>query len=229
MIDYSQMEMRIFAEYTQDAKMLELCEDKTFDFHTNVANEVWGSYKGDEQFDWYRFLAKSINFGLIFGIGNEKLGKDTGKTTEEAAEYKKEYFARFPHALDFIEEVKRQAARRGYVHNMYKRRYYIDEGFEYKAVNYLVQGTSADIVKNRLVALRDYLLRYKYRLVLCIHDEFVLEIADGEELLIPELKDICEERQTNIFLPVDVSKGNPSWAEIVKVTEEELEEMRIYR
>jgi DNA polymerase I len=218
MIDYSQMEMRIFAEYTKDPQMLALCEDPLFDFHTNVANEVWGSYEDiDPNFKWYRFLGKAINFGLIFGIGNEKLGRDTGKTTQEAAQYKYEYFSRFPLALDFIEAVKRETKRRGFVFNMFKRRYAIDSGFEYKAVNYLVQGTSADIVKNRLVALREFLLPYKSRILMVVHDEFVFEIAHGEEWLLPHLKSIAEERLTNIFLPADVSKGNPSWAELVSV------------
>ncbi len=224
MFDYEQMEMRMFAEYTQDPAMLAMCEDPLFDFHENVAGEVWGYYKGDEWYEFYRFLAKAINFGLIYGIGTKKLGINTGKTTEQAAAYKAEYFSRFPMALEFIDAVRASAKSRGWVINKYKRRYFIPPGFDYKAVNYLVQGTCADIVKNRLVAVRDYLVSNNFvsRILLVVHDELILEIAHGEEWIVKFIKVIMEERQTDILLPVSVKRGNPSWAQADPVDVEAL-------
>lgn len=139
-IDFSQMEMRVFADYVQDDELHKLLESEDFDFHSHVAKSVWKVDEDSSLWKFYRNLAKAINFGLIYGIGNEKLASQIQKSLEEAVEYKKEYFARFPKALKFIHQVRDVVNSRGYITNRFGRRYTIEADKAYTGVNYLVQG-----------------------------------------------------------------------------------------
>lgn len=217
-IDYSQMEMRVFADYVQDPHLHEYLEDRQFDFHSHVATEVWNVTEDSGLWKFYRNLAKAINFGLIYGIGDEKLASQIQKTVDEAKEYKKQYFARFPKALGFIESVRNVVTSRGWVKNRFGRRYYISSEKAYTGVNYLVQGTSADIVKNRMIAIADYNSDKQSKMVIQIHDELLFYVHESEEkLVVPEYKRLLEDRQIKTYLPVEVSLAEPSWAQKKKI------------
>lgn len=223
-MDFSQMEMRIFADYVLDEQLDALLEDNSFDFHSHVAKEVWGVNENSTLWKFYRNLAKCINFGLIYGIGNEKLSSQIQKTVEEAIVYKREYFSRFPKALKFIHQVRDVVISRGYVINRFGRRYTLPSEKSYVGVNYLVQGTGADIVKNRMIAIDDYLKDKQSKMVVQVHDELVFYIKDEEEkIVVPYIKGLLEERQIKTYLPVDVSKGDRSWAEKKKICVECME------
>jgi DNA polymerase-1 len=212
--DFDQMEMRVFADYINDEHTNHLLENEHFDFHKYVATEVWGAKPGTPLWKFYRKLAKAINFGLIFCVGDEKLGLKINKTTDEARQYKFDYFRMFPKAGAFIQEVIATVKKRGYVFNRFNRKYYIDADRAYVGVNYLIQGTSADIVKNRMIACSNYLKDLKSKMVVQVHDELVFYVHDDELSFVPkELKRIIEERQIKTFLPVKVERGNPSWIE----------------
>ena len=216
MLDYSQMEMRVFSDYVQDENLAGLLESSEFDFHAHVAKTVWGVDESSTLWDFYRTLAKSINFGLIYGIGIKKLAAQIGRSMDEAKQYREEYFARFPKAERFIQQVANVIERRGFTFNKFKRRYWIDPHKAYVGVNYLVQGSSADIVKNRMVACQKYLTGngLKSRMLAQVHDEIIFEIHESEEAWVPfELQKIMEERQISTYLPVEVSRGAPSWAQ----------------
>ena len=217
-IDYSQMEMRVFADYVGDQVLLEQLESGATDFHSLVAKEVWGVSEDDPDFEEYRTFAKRINFGLIYGIGNAKLAKQIGKTPDEAQAYKYQYFGRLPLALKFMQQVQQVIGQRGWVKNRFGRRYVIEKDLAYRGINYLVQGTSADIVKNRMIAVRDFLVNQqaKSKIVAQVHDELILYIHKSELHLVKPIKEIMEERQIGAYLPVDVSKGH-SWATKEKV------------
>ena len=219
MMDYSQMEMRVFADYVGDPNLHALLENPKFDFHSFVARTVWAAEEDSHLWPFYRTLAKAINFGLIYGIGVVKLAAQISKTREEAAQYRIDYFARFPQASAFIEQVGSVVEARGWIFNRFNRRYWIDPDKAYVGVNYLVQGTSADIVKNRMNACMDFLQENgcKSRMMTQVHDEILYEIHDDEEAWLPyELKKIMEVRQIDTLLPVDLSKGLPSWANKAK-------------
>ena len=98
MLDYNQMEVRVFADYVQDAELFELLDSKGFDFHDYVATTVWGVHPSNPLWDFYRKLAKGLNFGLIYGMGIESLAVQLKTTRSEAEDYRREYFARFPKA-----------------------------------------------------------------------------------------------------------------------------------
>lgn len=220
MIDYDQMEMRVFSDYVKDESMLATLEDPDFDFHGYVAREVWKIDPSNTLWKFYRTLAKAINFGLLYGIGDDKLAQQIQKSKEEAQKYKLDYFARFPKARIFMKQVVRTVEDRGWIKNRFGRKYWIERDKAYTGVNYLIQGTSADVVKNRMIACHKWLKENncKSRLVVQIHDEVVFYIADEEETFVPlKMKEILEERVLDTLLPVEVSKGFPSWAEKGKV------------
>ena len=105
--------------------------------------------------------------------------------------------------------------QRGYIFNRFKRRYWVDPNRAYVGVNYLVQGSSADIVKNRMNACAKWLRENdcESRMLTQVHDEMIFEIAEEEESWVPfKLKEIMEERQIDTFLPVELSRGAMSWA-----------------
>ena len=141
------------------------------------------------------------------------------KSEVEAAEYRRKYFARFPKAEVFIKQVNRTVEARGWVKNRFGRRYYIDRERAYVGVNYLIQGSSADIVKNRMVALRNFLKKEKVRskLIIQVHDELDFYIHKDERDIIKELQKIMEERQIKAYLATDVSLGTPSWGQKEKI------------
>ena len=215
MMDYTQMEIRVFADYVQDPHLNEMLEDAKFDFHSHVAKTVWKIDESSTLWDFYRTLAKAINFGMIYGIGVKKLAAQIQKTVEEAREYKEQYFNQFPNARDFIDAVGIVNERRGHVFNRFGRRYWVDANRPHVAVNYLIQGTSADIVKNRMNACRNFLMENncRSRILTQVHDEILFEIHDYEDSWVPfEMKRVMEERQIDTLLPVDLARGCPSWA-----------------
>lgn len=218
--DFEQMEMRVFADYVDDPALSELLETSGFDFHSHAAKEVWGVNEKSELWDFYRTLAKAVNFGLIFQIGITKLAAQIQKSEDEARQYKAEYFGRFPKSSRFIKDVMNMIETRGWIKNRFGRRYEIPAEDSYIGINYLVQGTSADIVKNRMVACDKFLRQggYKSRLINQVHDELIFEFHKSEEYdLIVPIKEIIEERQIKTFLPVDVSVGMPSMAQKKKI------------
>ena len=104
MLDYSQMEMRVLADYIGDPNLYLLLEDVNFDFHSYAAKAIWNANEDDEMWAFYRRLAKDINFGLIYGLGIKALAAKLQTTTEEAEAYKQRYFSQFDVA-SFMESV----------------------------------------------------------------------------------------------------------------------------
>ncbi len=212
--DYSQMEMRVFADYMGDPDLLTLIEGGGLDYHALVAKEVWQVDESHPDWKEFRRMAKAINFGLIYGIGIKKLALQLGVSQDEARSYKQEYFNRMPRAEAFIDGVHRIAEGRGYVRNRFNRRYWIDQQRVYVAVNYLVQGTSADLMKNRMIAIQRYIEENALlsRILLQVHDELIFEVHHTEEQWFPKkIKDILEHRLITAHLAVDVSIGDPGW------------------
>lgn len=213
-IDFSQMEMRVFSDFVGDPEVLDALEAHNFDFHSFVATQVWNVTEDDPNWKFYRSIAKAINFGMIYGIGVTKLSKQIDKSIEEATTYKDNYFKQFPSALSFMNNVKRKVVRDGFITNKFSRRYIIPYDKSYTGVNYLVQGSSADLVKNRMIAIWKFLKPYKSRMVAQIHDEIIFYIHESEEhWIVNEIKSIMEKRLFKVLLPTEVSKGFYSWSE----------------
>lgn len=212
--DYSQAEVRVFVSYLNRPEIIKLISDKEFDFHGFVCELVFNKYKDkDEDFKFYRQISKAITFGLIYGMGDGLLAAQMGRPIEEAKNFRKLYFERLPGAIDFINNVNAKVLRTGCIKNRYGRKYWISPDKAYVGVNYLVQGTAGDLVKDRMNALNDFLKNTKSRMINQIHDEVIVEIPIDEEAeIVPKITEILEKNRLNIPMKVDIARCYPSWA-----------------
>ena len=186
--DYSQIELRIMAHLAKDAGLLSAFRNN-LDVHTATAAEVFKVDLAAVTSDQRR-SAKAINFGLIYGMGAQKLGKSIGVDTKQAKAYIDTYFARYPGVRDYMERTRAQASEQGYVETLFGRRLYLPEihsnkpqeraGAERTAINAPMQGTAADIIKIAMVAVDNWLAEsgLDAKVILQVHDELVLEVRE---------------------------------------------------
>ena len=211
--DYSQMEVRVFMSYVNNEEMNELMKQDDVDFHGEAAKIAFDVTEDDEQFKFFRQLAKSITFGVIYGIGKDKLALQLNTTPDEAAQYKNTYLENMKGSRKFFNAVIKKIKADGRVRNKYGRVYRVPSEFGYKGVNYLIQGTSADIMSERMVAVAEYLKDKKSNLLLQVHDEIICEIHKDEvDEVAPEIRRLMKENTLNIPLEVDMEVCDPSWA-----------------
>jgi DNA polymerase-1 len=221
--DYSQMEVRMFLVYVGQPEMLSLMKQGGIDFHSETAKIAFQVTEDHPEWDFYRQAAKNITFGVIYGIGKNKLAHEMGVTPIEAFRYKKQYFENMKGSREFFNRVVNTIQTRGWVRNKYGRIYKIgNPEWGYKAVNYLVQGTSAEILSERMVEIDKFLSAYKSNLLVQIHDEIIVEIHKDEMALIPSIQTLLQENSLGMDLEVDVELCAPSWA-----TKKKLDEAKI--
>ena len=211
--DYAQMEVRVFLSYFRNETIDELLFKDDVDFHGEAAKLAFNVTESDEKFKFYRQMAKGITFGTIYGIGNEALSRQLGTTPKEAGQYKKRYFSGLRGSKDFVDAVSKTVEQRGWIKNKYNRRYEILGKYGYKGVNYLVQGTSADLLSERMIEIAKYLKNTKSYMLLQVHDEIIVEIHDSELDYLPnKIQNLLEQNSLGIPLKVDVELCSPSWA-----------------
>lgn len=211
--DYSQMEVRMFMYYIDNPQMLELMKQGDVDFHGEAAKIAFKVDKDHPEYKFYRQLAKTITFGVIYGIGKQKLAQQLNTTPTEAARYKKEYFENIAGSKTFFDTVVRMIERRGWVRNKYGRIYKVPHDKGYKAVNYLIQGTSADLLTERMIEVDKYLADKQSTILLQVHDEIICEVHDDEAMdVIPNVRRLLLENTLNLPLQVDMEVCDPSWA-----------------
>jgi DNA polymerase-1 len=220
--DYSQIELRIMAHLSGDERLLEAFAQGE-DVHRATAGEIFGVTPlevGPDQ----RRVAKSINFGLIYGMSAFGLARQLGLERSAAQTYIERYFTRYPGVARYMEEAREMARQNGYVETAFGRRLWFPEirssngnrrqGAERAAINAPMQGTAADLIKMAMIAVQNWLEKsaLKSRLVLQVHDELVLEVPDGELMEIrtnlPRL--MCQVAQLKVPLVVEVGVG-PNW------------------
>ena len=209
-IDYKQMEYRVFIWCMQDERLIEKIKEGV-DFHDLIAADF--GFKPEE-----RKMAKTLNFGIIYGMKEDTLARKLGMHKLEATWYLREYFERLPKAKETINRIKREAKEKGYLKNPFGRRVHVSKKENYKALNYYIQGTCADIVKTSMARVHELLLTHKSYLSLMVHDELVISIANGEEYLIPIITKIMEDwdHMFNLPMTVGVSYSTTNWGEKVK-------------
>jgi len=222
--DYSQIELRIIAELSKDAGMLEAFRTG-HDIHAATAAKVYGVPIGDVTSDQRR-NAKMVNFGIIYGISAFGLADRLNISRTEAKSIIESYFRQYPSIKDYMDESIEQAKAKGYVETILGRRRYLRDinsanatvrGFaERNAINAPIQGSAADMIKIAMVRIhqdiRDRNLRS--RMVLQVHDELVFD-AHKDEL--DELKKLVEDRMTTALplnVPIEVGMGSGrNWLE----------------
>jgi DNA polymerase-1 len=188
--DYSQIELRLLAEIA-DVPALRAAFQEGTDIHAMTASEMFGvPVKG--MVPEVRRRAKAINFGIIYGISAFGLANQLGITREEAGDYIKRYFERFPGIRDYMEATKAFCREHGYVTTLFGRKMrYPDidaknpslRAFnERAAINARLQGTAADIIRRAMIRMEGALAEAKLsaRMLLQVHDELVFEVPDAE-------------------------------------------------
>ncbi|GLI37474.1 DNA polymerase I [Geobacter hydrogenophilus] len=222
--DYSQIELRVLAHLSEDRVFCDAFA-KDEDIHTRTAAEVFGLFP-EMVTPEMRRQAKAINFGVIYGQGAFSLAKQLGIATKIAREFIDNYFARHPGARAFLDGCVREAEAKGYVTTLLGRRLPIPDiksangnirAFAQRnAVNYPIQGSAADIIKEAMVRVTARMGRdgMRSRLIMQVHDELVFEVPENEVVAMEQLVQHEMEHAVPLRVPlrVDISHGR-NWSE----------------
>ena len=222
--DYSQIELRIMAHLSDDATLIESFQHNE-DIHKRTAAEIFGIDQ-DKVTSEQRRYAKTINFGLIYGMSEYGLSKSLGIEIQAAQHFISRYFSRYPGVHEYMEKIKDQAIQKGYVETLYGRRLYLP-GLQSRngneraaafraAINAPMQGTASDLIKLAMISVHQWLKQNKLssRLIMQVHDELVLEVPDDETTIICRtLPDIMANvAQLKVPLIADIGMGD-NWDE----------------
>jgi DNA polymerase I len=199
--DYSQIELRIMAAFSQDATMLEAFNNG-LDIHASTASKVFKVALSDVSSDMRR-KAKMVNFGIIYGISAFGLAQRLGIPRGEAAEIIKSYFQEFPAVKTYMDQVITDARERKYVETVLGRRRYLADidsmnhttrGFaERNAINAPIQGSAADMIKVAMINIHQFIKtqNLRSRMILQVHDELVFDVHKDEvELLTQKVNEL---------------------------------------
>jgi len=223
--DYSQIDLRVLAHLSQDKSLLTAFQHDE-DIHAATAAQLFGVDTSKVTPDMRR-VAKTVNFGVIYGMSEYGLEQATELSREEASQFIASYFEKHPGVREYIESTKQQARENGYVKTLLERRRSIGEinssnrqvreAAERMAINMPVQGTSADIIKVAMINLHREIEKrqLKSKMLLQVHDELVFEVPQEEleemQKLVPEL--MSGALQLSVPLKVDIKSGN-NWGEM---------------
>ena len=220
--DYSQIELRVLAHIANDETMINAFRNNE-DIHAVTASQVLGIPLEDVTKE-QRSSAKAVNFGIVYGIGEFSLAQDLHISVKEAKAYIESYLEKYRGVRNYMESIKEQAKKDGYVKTMLNRIRYIPElkspnynirqFGERVALNTPIQGTAADIIKLAMVRVDNRLINegLKSKLILQVHDELIVEAHKDE---VDKVKQILSEEmqgamELNVPLKVDMSTGH-SW------------------
>jgi len=220
-IDYSQIELRLLAHFSKDSALMRAFnEDK--DIHLETATKLFGEQEASAKRDF----AKSINFGLLYGMGSRKLSQELKITTKEAKEIIENYFAAFPTVKGYLESIQEDAKRQGYVKTLLGRRRVFDyenanamakAAILRESVNTVFQGSAADLIKLSMLEIAIYIKEEQINgaMLLQIHDELIFEIKEEiAQEVSQKFANIMENiYELNVKLKCSVSIGD-SWSEL---------------
>ncbi len=222
--DYSQIELRLLAHFTQDPVLTDAFRQGQ-DIHTRTAMDVFAVDESAVDGDMRR-MAKTVNFGIIYGLSPFGLASRLHITNEEARSYIDNYFARYPSVKSYLDGIIEEAREQGYVTTLMQRRRYLPEmnnrnrqvreAAERTAINMPFQGSAADLIKLAMVALHHQIKTENLpcNMLLQIHDELLFEIPEAAvDEMVPRIKDTMEQVwDLEVPLTVEVGQGD-NWAE----------------
>jgi DNA polymerase-1 len=220
--DYSQIEMRIMADQSEDAGLLEAFASG-LDFHTITASRVFG-VAADQVTPAMRAKIKAMNYGLAYGLSAFGLSQQLKIERSEAAGLMEEYFERFGHVRDYLQQVVADARRTGYTETVLGRRRYLPdltssnrqrrEMAERAALNAPIQGSAADVIKVAMLDVEAAIAAkgLRSRMLLQVHDELIFEVAPGEREPLEALVRDKMAHAVDLTVPLEVSVGvGRSW------------------
>jgi len=223
--DYSQIDLRVLAHLSQDPGLIAaFAHDE--DIHATTASTLFGIPRDEVTLEMRR-NAKTVNFGVIYGMSDYGLEQATNLSREEAAQFIALYFEKYPRVKEYLEATKEQARKLGYVQTVLGRRRFLPEinsanrmvreAAERMAINAPVQGSSADIIKIAMLNLHREMERrnLKSKMLLQIHDELLFEVPEAE---VEEMKSLVSELMPHAFelrvpVKIDIKLGK-NWAEM---------------
>ena len=219
--DYSQIELRIMAHLSGDKTLIAAFQNGE-DVHRRTAAEVFGIAPENVSPEQRRY-AKTINFGLIYGMGQYGLAKSLGIDNLSAKNFIDRYFVRYPGVAEYMQRTKEQAAAQGYVETLFGRRLYLPDiraknanaraGAERAAINAPMQGTASDLIKRAMIAVSERLHSdgLQSKLIMQVHDELVLEVLESEleavKEMLPKMMAEVSGELLNVPLVADIGIG----------------------
>ncbi len=222
--DYSQIELRILAHLSGDQSMIEAFT-RGVDIHTETAARLFG-LSPSEVTSQHRSRAKTINFGVLYGMGAHRLSNELKIPYREAKQFIDDYFARFPKISEYIDSQVNQAREQGWVSTIMGRKRKLPDinsdnrvlrqGAERMALNTPIQGSAADLIKAAMIAV-DRELAAKYpeaTMILQVHDELIFDVPEGQvegvaELVVDLMENTCK---LDVPVKVDLGRGH-NWLE----------------
>jgi DNA polymerase-1 len=226
--DYSQIELRILAHISDDDDMIEAFK-KGRDIHAHTASLIYGTKEKDVT-DRMRSSAKTVNFGIIYGMSPWGLSRDLGISQEEATAFIEAYFARYPKVRMYMQDAIEKARSDGYVTTIMNRRRWIPninsddinirQFAERTAINTPIQGSAADLIKIAMIDISRKLKssRFKTRMILQVHDELVFDVPKDELNDAAALVKRMMEGVARLKVPLAASiKAGDNWLETKEV------------
>jgi DNA polymerase-1 len=220
-IDYSQIELRLLAHFSKDEALVDAFKSG-LDIHMATAIKLFGKDEAESK----RAFAKSVNFGLLYGMGAKKLSEELGISNLEAKEIIKNYFASFPTVKSFLSKIQEDVKKQGFVETILRRRRIFDyvnangmqkSAFMRESINTVFQGSSADLIKLSMLKIEEYMQKEQIDgvMLLQIHDELIFEIQEEiVEDIANRFKSMMESiMELDIPLVCSVSIGD-SWGEL---------------
>jgi len=213
-IDYNQMELRILAFYSEDPVLIESFKNGA-DIHMTTGSLIFekefNDVTGPE-----RSIAKTINFGIIYGMGKNLLSFKIKVPVHKAGEFIQKFKAGYAKVRNLEENISISLGQRGYIFNQYKRRRRItNPGIFYVGLHSLISGCCADMIKEKMIVIHDIIKtdRLKSRMVLFVHDEIVFLMHRDEMDYIERFKSEMQKFPwCNVEMPADSSKKVDNWA-----------------
>ncbi len=221
--DYSQIELRLLAHYSDDEKLIDAFLNNS-DIHNRTASEIFPVTE-DQVTPEMRRLSKTINFGIIYGISPYGLARQLGTSVSQSRDYIDKYFSRYSRVQSYMERSVSDAQNKGFAETIIGRRRPIPElssnnrvqrGIgERAAINTPIQGSAADIINIAMINIHEKLKDYMSKMILQVHDELIFEVANSE---MTDMKELVKEEMENALelkvpLKVEIKTGK-NWAEV---------------
>ena len=213
--DYSQIELRVLAHYSDDKGLIKAFAEKE-DIHARTAAEVYGVDLKDVTAAMRR-SAKTANFAIIYGVSAFGLSQQSELSMEESKVFIETYFERYPGIKQYMEQMKQFARDKGYVLTMFNRRRYLPEissrNFSIRqfaervAINTPIQGTSADMIKVAMIAIHRKMASMRSKMVLQVHDELVFDVYKDELEQVKKIVKVGMEKAVKLKVPIVADMG----------------------
>lgn len=218
-IDYSQIELRLLAHFCMDENLLNAFRNDK-DIHMETAIKIFGEENASQK----RFVAKTINFGLIYGMGSRKLANTLKITPKEAKNYIDSYFQSFPTVKNFLKTQEEEILRNGYAQTLLGHRRYFDfanatefmkQNYLREGINSIFQGSAADLIKLSMLKIHEHFKSTEVKMLIQVHDELIFEMPKNKvQEVSDKMKDIMNNiYQLNVPLRCGIAIGK-NWAEL---------------